>query len=94
MKVYISGAISADPFYQRKFEKAQIALKDEGYEVVNPAVVHGEGLMNTYKEYMDAGLEMLKDCDAIYMLSDWYKSKGSRTEHQYAKAVGLWIAYQ
>lgn len=94
MKVYISGAISADPFYQRKFEKAQIELEDEGYEVVNPAAAYEEGYMNTYKGYLDADLELLMDCDAIYMLSDWYKSKGARTEHQYAKAVGMWIAYQ
>lgn len=94
MKVYISGAISADPNFYEKFRQAEETLEDEGYEVVNPAAVFAEGYLDTYKQYLDADLDLLKECDAIYMLHDWYKSKGSRTEHQYAKAVGLWIAYE
>ena len=94
MKVYISGAISSDPCYRKKFQKAQISLEEAGYEVVNPAAVYGNGSMTTYKEYIDADLDLLKECDAIYMLRDWYKSRGAKMEHQYAKTTEMWIAYQ
>ena len=34
------------------------------------------------------------DCTAIYMMSNWEKSKGARTEWALAKALGLDIYYE
>lgn len=33
-------------------------------------------------------LQKLAQCDAIYMLADWRRSPGARTEHAFASAVG------
>lgn len=94
MKVYISGPITGDDFYIAKFKKAEEGLRSEEYEPVNPTKVDEEGLLSTYKELIDADLDLLKECDAIYMLKGWENSKGAKLEHQYAVTTGMWIAYQ
>jgi hypothetical protein len=37
---------------------------------------------------------MIDICDAVYMLSDWQKSKGARMELQYAEDWGKAILYE
>lgn len=94
MKVYISGPISSDDFYKIHFARAEEELKEAGYEVVSPVVDEDDGVLVTYKEFIDHDLQLLADCDAIYMLRNWQKSKGARLEHQYARTTEMWIAYQ
>ena len=36
MKIYISGPISHDPYYEEAFSRAEEYLSYLGYEVVNP----------------------------------------------------------
>lgn len=47
----------------------------------------------THDEYMRVCLEMLKMCDAIYMIPGWETSKGATKEYEYAKKLGL-IVYK
>lgn len=44
MRVYISGPISNEPDYKAKFAKAEAELKEQGFEVINPAKFDGLGL--------------------------------------------------
>ena len=86
MKVYISGKISGlDPVEAKKnFIKAELRLKNQGHEVMSP-----KGIMDfaefEHDDYMHVCKAMVDVCDAIYMLSNWQTSKGSREELNYAK---------
>ena len=93
MKVYISGAITNVPNYKELFAKAKQELESAniGIECVDPSCLH-EGM--TYKQYIDITLEMLKSCDAIFILENWRDSKGVSLELAYARTVGLEIYFQ
>lgn len=86
MKVYVSGKISGlDPVEAKKnFIKAELRLKNQGHEVMSP-----KGVMDfagfEHDDYMHVCKAMVDVCDAIYMLSNWQTSKGSREELNYAK---------
>ena len=94
MKIYISGPISSDPYHEEKFKRAEKILRGMGHEPINPAAVGKAWQCVTYKEYLDNDLRLLEECDGIFMLRGWQRSKGARLEHNYAKTTGLWIRYQ
>lgn len=67
MIIYIAGKINGDPNYQQKFENVAKQLTEQGHVVLNPALLP-KGL--EYEQYMSIGFAMIKECDAIYLLSD------------------------
>lgn len=94
-KIYISGGVTGVSDYMEHFEKAERKLKQLGYEVVNPVKIHA--LMpksSTYEEYMDISFALLKQCDSIYMLSNWEHSSGAKREAKLAKDKGLEFMYE
>lgn len=88
-KIYISGAITNNPNYKEQFAAAEAKLTAKGYSVINPAKNTG----NTYKEYIDKGMEQLMHCDAIYMLPGYSHSTGATLELTYAFAIGINILF-
>jgi len=44
--------------------------------------------------WLKGDLELLRRCDAIYMLRDWIHSEGAKAEHKLAKELGLEIYYE
>ena len=91
MKVYISGAITNDPYYKEHFEKVEEELLAGGLDVINPAK---KGPGYTYKEYMDMSLKELMQCDTIMMLKGYEYSKGALLELHYAQCVGMNIFFE
>jgi hypothetical protein len=92
MKVYITGAVTGTENYLEKFAKAEEQLREQGYEVINPARVNSHlPRSTTYAQYMQMCSMMLNMADAIYMLSDCHLSNGSVAEIKWAKAIGLII---
>lgn len=89
-KIYIAGPISNNPHYKRTFARAEEELRQEGWEPVNPA----NNTADTYKAYIDKGLDQLRECDAIFVLNDWIRSKGATLERRYAETVGIPSFYQ
>ena len=44
--------------------------------------------------WIDMGLEMLKRCDAVFMLRGWESSVGSLKEHELAEELNIPIYYE
>lgn len=93
MKIYISGAITNNPNYEKQFMEAEQAIREKGHEPVNP--VHLQMMLSpkttTWKQYMTVCLPLLSVCDAIYMLDGWQSSKGAVQEFWQAWSKDLMI---
>ena len=97
-KIYISGRITDYDGYEALFECAEERIRNLGYVPINPVKVgkiikvekwEKEKSLPTYKEYIDADIEALKDCDGIAALSGWIESNGAQLEMHYADVTGL-----
>ena len=91
-KIYISGAITNNPFYKDDFARAAAVITAAGCEAVNPATVEIKG--GAWLDYMRHDIKLLADCDGVYMLAGWNESQGARVEHQLAQGLGLKIYYE
>lgn len=95
MRIYIAGKVTGSPDYLARFSEAEEWLRSEVDEVVNPVRIMAElPETTTYEEYIHTGLEMLRSCEAIYMLQDWEDSKGATLERQYALTLGKAVFYE
>lgn len=92
MKVYISGKITGCKNWEALFKEAEIKLIYKKYEVVSPRTIGSKEL--SWSENMKLCIKALCDCDAIYMLKNWRRSKGARIERFIAKKLGLKIIYE
>ena len=90
-KIYIAGKINGLDNYRELFKEAEDNFIEDGYAVMNPAVL-GEGF--DYEVYLPICLLMLQACDTVYMLNNYEDSKGAKVELEYAKAQGKKIIYQ
>ena len=87
MKIYISGPMTGYPDLNRAAFNAKAAeLRAQGHEVVNPAEMP-EIPGGTWADYMRADLKVMLDCEAIYLLPGWRKSRGARVEHFVARVL-------
>ena len=95
MRVYISGPITKDKNFYNKFIEAEKQLKEQGYEVINPARI-GVMLPKSFehKDYMDIDFALMQKCDAIYLLKGWRASIGSVNEVSYAKQRDMKILHE
>lgn len=87
MKVYISGKITGKENYLEEFSEAEKELKYCGYDVVNPAKHLIPGF--TWKDYMKRDIALMLDCDFIYKIEGWEKSKGARLESKLCEILGI-----
>ena len=100
--IYISGKITGDDNYRKKFAMAENRLIRDGYSVLNP-VEFCKGMENKAKEmgvtldwgdYMRKCLVTIPAADAMYMLIDWKESRGARLEHHIAQELEMEIIYE
>lgn len=89
-KVYISGPISNNSFYEEEFDKAEYNLKGLDYIVLNPTILP---LGLSQADYMRLSMAMIDCCDVICMLRGWGSSEGACAEYLYAKKCGKEIIY-
>ena len=93
-KIYISGKISGiEITAPLLFAVAEYSLQEQGYDTVNPITInHNHDL--TWESYMKEDVKQMCTCDAIYLLSNWYNSKGAIIEHDLAKKLNFKMIYQ
>lgn len=95
-KVYISGKVSGLPFEEvyKKFDEAEQKLISQGFETVNPVKLVEQNDSYTWEDYMEKDIALLLRCNGIYMLSDWWYSRGAKVEHTIAIEMGLKMFYE
>lgn len=67
---YLSGPITGHKDYRRQFAKAAAALKEMGYNVINPAAIDDAIPVEcmSYEEIMRIDLELLSIADYLEQL--------------------------
>lgn len=93
-KIYIAGPMSGyKDFNFAAFRIAAKTLRDEGYEVVNPAEICPE-LGKDWAYYMRKDIAELLNCNTIYLLKFWWESKGASLEKHIAETLGMEMLYE
>lgn len=79
-----------------KFLKVEEMLRNEGFDVVNPARIMAvfPKEITSYADYLINSIRLLDKCETIYMLSDFQSSFGARMEYLYALATDKNIIYE
>lgn len=94
MKYYVAGPMTDYPELNfPAFHKQALHLRECGHEVINPAEVNPD-VNADWLECMFVDMELVKGCDAIYMLEGWENSPGAQIEHLVAKKYKLKIEYE
>src|SRR6185295_5467208 len=96
-KCYIAGPMTGyDEFNYPAFHDAAMRLRDMGFEVVSPAELNPIELSlqvdddyhrRLYPSFIKRDITALMECDHIYMLDGWEKSKGATLEHHIATVL-------
>jgi hypothetical protein len=94
-KIYISGGISGRPIEEAEahFAEAEKKWVEQGCEVVNPCTLpHNHG--RTWLEFMKEDVAAMMQCDAIYMLTGWRKSRGAVVEYIIAQQLEYRVLFE
>lgn len=92
-RIYISGPMTGLPDLNfPAFHAAAKALREIGYEVVNPAEVNPDA-EKAWQECMRDDIRALCDCDAIALMDGWEASKGAHLELHIAHRLGMEVTH-
>lgn len=86
MRVFLAGC-DDNPKCEKQFAEAEQKLIRYGYDVVNPKRIAEKG----YRKYVNECLYQLMQCDMIYLIKGWRKSRMSVLARQYAMVCDLYI---
>ena len=88
-RVYVAGPMTGlRDLNFPAFHAAATALRDAGWEVVNPAEVNPDTAM-PWVECMRRDIAELLTCDAVALLPGWDKSRGALLENTIAVQLGM-----
>ena len=88
MKVYLSGAITKDANFEKKFKRAENNLKKIGYEVVNPVDLCPY-IDASYIECMKIDIQEMLKCDVVCVIETDIESLGREIEVLVAQSVNI-----
>lgn len=87
--VYVAGPMSGKEDYNyAAFHAAEEQLRDEGYEVNNPARNFDGDTSLPYTTYIEQAIRDVLASDWIFCLPGWRQSVGARTEVHVAATLG------
>jgi hypothetical protein len=98
--IYVAGPYSAPTEYevQLNIAKAEAAAL-EIWKTTRAAAIcphkntaHWGGAL-THDEFIAGDLEMIRRCDAVFLLDGWERSKGAREEYNFAMEHGIFVFY-
>ena len=79
MKIYISGPITGKPDKnEHAFRYAERHLQFLKYDALVPLDIPSKE--DTWLSYMKSDIKAMMDCDGVYMLRGWRRSRGARIE--------------
>lgn len=84
LKLYIAGKITGDENYRVKFEAAQQDYENQGYTILNPAVLPGD---MQPADYMRICFAMIDTADVVAFLPDYKLSAGAQLELDYCNYI-------
>lgn len=91
--IYVSGKYSGDIDANiQKAREASIKLWELGYTVFCPHLntFHFEKDCKCfYEDYINGDIEILRRCNAVFMLDGWKDSLGAVKEHKFALVWGI-----
>lgn len=94
-RCYLSGPISGKDLNEvrKTFKSAQVMLESAGYYVVNP-MENGLPKDSTTNQHMKRDIQLLTECDTIFMMDKWNHSQGCYTEFMVATAIGCDVIFE
>lgn len=94
-KCYLSGPISGKDLDERRkaFKDVQVMLETAGYDVVNP-MENGLPSDATTAQHMKRDIQLLIECDSIFIMNEWNHSQGCYTEFMVATAIGCEVIFE
>jgi len=87
-KIYLAGPMTGYNNYNYDAFFAAEKELERSFIVFNPA---RNPTQSSYAEYIKKGIEMLVQCDAIYLLKGWEKSTGACLERHIAQVLGIFV---
>lgn len=96
---YLSGIISNDKNYKKKFDKWEVFIWTEYpvkriFNPSNTVLDHkGKTKDEIWKMYLEKDIPIVCQCKIIFMLPWWIFSRGARFERYVAKKLGKKIVY-
>lgn len=97
MRIYISGKMRGLPEEESRelFKAAENYLMELGHNVINPwdSEDDKKRQCKDWDDYILYDLQIIKTCDAIFMLSNWQDSNGAKCEHAFASGRNMEIIY-
>jgi hypothetical protein len=93
--LYRSDNITLTKLYISHAKRESKKLWQKGFAVICPHLntAHFSGICNE-QNFLDGYLEILKRCDAIYVLNNWRTSVGTKAEIKLAQELGKKIIYE
>lgn len=95
MRVYLSGKISGLDFedVKKRFSEAEELLKGLCFDVVNP-LKNGLPEESSWITHLCKDIELLHECNYIYMMDGWQDSVGACVEYDFAVRTGKKILFE
>lgn len=88
MIIYIAGKITGldKETYSTNFNYVDKRLKELGFDTLNPVEIVNPNV--SYDEALDHCFSLIRESDAIYLMSNWTDSEGAKREYEYARGLG------
>lgn len=89
-KCYLSGPMAGIERWvmEAAFEEAEKVVRELKVEPISP-LRNGLAADSSWEQHMKADVKLLMECDMIYMLDGWEKSRGARLEFNLAAELGI-----
>ena len=90
IKAYLSGPMTGHKDWNFPlFNKAAEVLREEGYEVFNPAETDNGDTSKPWEYYMAKDIKAVCDSEIIFVLPGWRGSQGASLEVMVGERLGL-----